>query len=84
MELVVNLMAFMVYFCAMRGNKEKALVGKLQAVSLYHEHWMGLSLPFGHVRIKAVRQGIKRTYVEAGNQPKVRRPLTWEMIRSRS
>ena len=34
-------------------------------------------------KIVAVRKGIKRAHVEAGNQTRVRRPLTREMIRVR-
>ena len=49
-------------------------------MNLYHEQWVGLPLPLQHFRIKAVRNGIKRAHVEAGNQTRVRRPLTWEMI----
>lgn len=28
-----------------------------------------------------MRQGINRSHVEAGNQPNVRRPLPWEMVK---
>ena len=31
--------------------------------------------------IKAVNRGIKRAHVEVGNQTRVKRPLTWKMIR---
>ena len=81
MELVDELTVFMAYCCAVRGNKEGSIMGKRQAVNFYHEQWMSLSLPLGHIRVKAGRQGIKRIHVEDGNQPKSRRPFTWEMVK---
>ena len=57
------------------------MAGKLVAVNLYHEQWVGVSLPLQHFRIKAVKKGIKRAHVEAGNQTWARRPLAWEMIK---
>lgn len=80
-ELVDDLMLFMAYCCAVRGNKEGTIMEKLQAVNFYHGQWVDLSLPLDHFRIKAVRQGIKRAYVEVGNQPRLRRPLTWEPVK---
>ena len=78
---LVDLAELMTYYCAERKNKEVPVAGKLVAVNVYHEQWVGLPLPLQHFRIKAVRKGIKRAHVEALNQMRVRRPLTWDMIR---
>ena len=80
-ELVDELTEFMAYCCAERKNKEATAAGKLMAVKFYHGLWVGLSLPLQHLRINSVRKGIKRAHVEALNQMRVRRPLTWDMIR---
>ena len=80
-ELVEELTEFMAYCCAERKNEEATVAGKLITVNFYHEQWVGLSSPLQHVRIKAVKNGIKRAQVEARNQTRVSRPLTWEMIR---
>ena len=72
---------FMSYSCAEKQEKEATVAEKLEAVNFYHEQGVGLSLPVQHVRIKAARKGIKTAHMEAGNQTRVRRPLTWEMIR---
>ena len=41
----------------------------------------GLSLPLGHAKVKTVKKGIKKANVDAGNQPKLRGLLRWEMIK---
>ena len=63
---LVDLAELMTYYCAERKNKEVPVAGKLVAVNVYHEQWVGLPLPLQHFRIKAVRKGIKRVHVEAG------------------
>lgn len=80
-ELVDELTAFMAYCCTVRGNNEGTMMGKLQAVTFYHEQWVGLSRPLGHFRVKAVRQGIQKVHTKVGNQPKSWRSLTWELVK---
>ena len=71
-ELVEELVEFMAYCCAVRGNKETTVAGKMVAVNFSHEQWVGLSLPLNHFRIKAVREGIKRAHVDGGTQQRGR------------
>ena len=80
MELVGELVEFMGYCCAGKGNKESTIVGKLVAINFYHEQFVGMSVPMGNPLIRSVRQGIKRAHVEMGSQQRVRRPLTWGML----
>ena len=80
-ELVDELMEFVGYCCMERKNKHVTVAAKLIAMIFYHELWVGLSLPLHHFRIKAVRKGVKKAHVEAGNQTRVRRPLAGEMTR---
>lgn len=59
MKLMDNLTSFMAYWTtyAVRGNEEGTKMEKLQAViSMTLKHWMSLTLPLGHFRVKALRQ----------------------------
>ena len=80
-KLVDERTEFMACCCADRENKEAIVAGKLMAANAYHEQWIALSKRPQHVRIKSVIKGIKRVCVEAGNQVRVTKPLTWEVIR---
>ena len=79
-EMAAELVQCMALRCAVIRNKEAPMAGKPVAVSLYHEQWVGLSLPIVHVRARVVRQGVKRVHVVSGNQQRLRRPLTWGIL----
>ena len=68
------------YCCAGKGSKESILPGKLLAINLYREQFLGLSVSMSNPLIRSVGRGIKRARVEMGGQQKVRRPLTWGML----
>lgn len=53
------------------GEQRRYHNWKHQAVNFYHEQWTCLSLPVGHFRVRAVRQGIERARVEAGKEAKM-------------
>ena len=65
-ETVEELAQCMAICCAVKRNKEAAVAGKLVTVHFYHEQWVRPSLPISHVRVRAVRQGIKRRVRRAG------------------
>ena len=75
-ELVEELAEVMTYCCAERKNKEASGAGNMVTVNVYHERWVEMPLPLQHFRIKVVRKGIKRAHADAGNQARVRRPLS--------
>ena len=79
-EMVEELVQYMAFCFAVKRNKEATVAGKLVEVKFYREQWGGLSLPINHVRVRAVRQGIKRAHVESGSQQRLRRPLTRRML----
>ena len=79
-ELAVELAEFMGYCWADKGNKETTISGKLVAINLYHEQFVGLSMPLGNPLIRSVKQGNKRAHVEKGTEQRMRRPLTWGML----
>ena len=45
LEVVDELAEYMAYCCAVRGNRESKVAGKLVVVNFFHEQWMGKSLP---------------------------------------
>ena len=80
--LADELAEIVAYCCAERKNKEAIVVGKLMVVNFYYEQWgRRLSLPRKQFRIEDVEKRFKRALVEGENHARVRRPLTWEMIR---
>ena len=64
-----------------KRREESTIVGKLVAINFYHEQFVGLSMLMNNPLIRSVRQGIERAHVEKGSQQRVRRPLTWGMLR---
>ena len=78
-ELAAELTEYIGYCCARKGSKESIIAGKLVAVQLYHEQFVGLSSPLSNPLISSGKQGINRAHVEKGTQQRVRRPLTWGM-----
>ena len=67
-EIVEELVQYIAFCCAVKRNKDATVAGKLVAVNVCHEQWVGLSLPINHVRVRAVRQEIKRAHVGSGSQ----------------
>ena len=70
-------MEFMVDCSADRKGATVAVKGMGECLP---EQWVGLSLPLQHFRRRAARKGTKRVHVEVGNQTRVRRPLTGELL----
>ena len=56
LEVVDELAEYVAYCCAVRGNRESTVAGKLVAVKFFHEQWMGKMLPLNDFRIKAVKK----------------------------
>ena len=54
-ELAAEVTGVMGYCCASKGNKESTIAGKLVAVQLYHEQFVGLSFPLGKPLIRPVK-----------------------------
>ena len=67
--------------CAEKGNKETKIAGKLVTIMFCHEQFVGLSLPLDNPLIKSVKPGIERAHVEKSTQQRVRRSLTWGILR---
>ena len=76
-----DLAEYMTYCCAARGNGETMIAGNLVAGNFFHEQWVRRSLALDYLRIKAVKGGIKRAHVEGGTKQRVKKPLSWEMLK---
>ena len=48
LEVVDELAVYMAYCCAVQGNRESTVAGKMVAVNFFHEQWMGKSLPLNY------------------------------------
>ena len=82
MELVGELVEIMGYCCAKKRNKESTTYSRqVGGDYFYHEQFVGLSAPMNNPLIRSVTQGIKRAHAETGSQQRVRRPMTWGMLR---
>ena len=67
----------------LRGKEELGggYGGDIDGGYLYHEQWGGLSLPWKKFGINDVDKIVKRAPAEAENHARVKRPLTWEIMR---
>ena len=60
LDVVDELAEYMAYCCAIRGNRETTVAGKLVTVNFFHEQWVGRTLLSNYFQIKAVKEGKKR------------------------
>ena len=60
LDVVDELAEYMAYCCAIRGNRETTVAGKLVAVNFFREEWVGRTLLLNHFHIKAVEEGKNR------------------------
>lgn len=66
MEMVEERPKYMAYCCAVRGNRETAVAGKMVAVNFSMSN--GCRLPLNRFRIKAVTEGSRRALVVKATQ----------------
>ena len=77
---VVALTEFMALRCFTLKNQSTTIRGYLSAIKCYHKMFRGWELPKDHHMVVAVGKGIDRTYGRSDVRPKVRKPLTWDML----
>ena len=76
-EEIAQFMAFC-YFA--RQNKMATVAGKLVAVQYFHRR-VGVELPLKHFFVRQVRTGLARESTLHGRPSRVRRPISWEMLK---
>ena len=77
---VVALTEFMALRCFTFKNQNTTIRGYLSAIKYYHKIFGGCELPTYHHMVVAVGRGIYRAHGRSDVRPKVRKPLTWDML----
>ena len=77
---VVALTEFMTLRCFTFKNQSTAIRGYLSAIKYHHKMFGGWELPTDHNMVVAVERGIDRAHRRSDVRPKVRKPLTWDML----
>ena len=80
-EAVAREMAkYMSHLYFSRGNKASTVEGKLVAVQHFHRR-VGIELPMKHFIIKSVKAGIARESALKGEPQRIRRPMSWVILK---
>ena len=66
--------------CFVHKNQSGTVRGYLAAIKHFHKMSAGWELPTSHCMIVAVGKGVDRAYGKSEVRPKVRKPLSWEML----
>ena len=77
---VTELTKFMASRCFVHKNQSGTVRGYLAAIKHFHKMYKGWELPTSHCMIVAVGKGIDRAHGKTDVRPKVRKPLTWQML----
>ena len=77
---VTALTRFMASRCFVHKNQSGTVRGYLAAIKHFHKMFAGWELPTSHCMIVAVGKGIDRAHGKSEARPKVRKPLTSEML----
>jgi hypothetical protein len=71
---------YMAHLYFSRGNKPSTVEGKLVAVQHFHRR-VGIELPMKHFIVKSVKAGIARESALKGEPQRIRRPISWVMLK---
>ena len=79
-EAVRELTTFMSYRCFVSKNQSQTVRGYLSAIKFFHKMYAGWELPTTHCMVIAVGKGIDRVQGKGDVKPRVRKPLSWDML----
>lgn len=71
---------FMAYLFFARKNKMSTVAGKLVAIQYFHRK-AGIELPMKDSYLRQVKSGLARESAIHGGMPRIRRPVSWVMIK---
>ena len=71
---------FMALRCFASKNQSQTIRGYLAAIKYCHKMFAGWELPTSHCMVLAVGKGIDRAHGKSDVRPRVRMPLTWNML----
>ena len=77
---VTELTKFMALRCLSFKNQSQTIRGYLAAIKYFHRMFEGWELPTSHCMVTAVGKGIDRAHGKSEVRPKVRKPLSWELL----
>lgn len=77
---VKELTKFMALRCFSFKNQSQTVRGYLAAIKYFHRMFEGWELPTSHCMVTAVGKGIDRAHGKSEVRPKVRKPLSWELL----
>jgi len=77
---VRELSVFMACRCFGHKNQSQTIRGYLSAVKYFHKMHAGWELPTSHFQILAMLKTIDRVHANTQTKPKVRNPLSWDML----
>ena len=70
----------MSYRCFVFKNQSQTVRGYLSAIKFFHKMYAGWELPTTHCMVLAVGKGIDRVQGKGDVKPRVRKPLSWDML----
>ena len=79
-EVAKEIAKYMAHLYFSRGNKASTVEGKLVAVQHFHRR-VGIELPMKHFIVKSVKAGIARESALKGEPQRIRRPISWDMLK---
>ena len=79
-EAVRELTTFMSYRCFVFKNQSQTVRGYLSAIKFFHKMYAGWELHTTHCMVLAVGKGIDRVQGKGDVKPRVRKPLSWDML----
>ena len=71
---------FAAWCCASQDNQAGSISSKLAAIQYFHRVDVGIELSIRSPLIKSVLQGISRSHTLAGTRPRVRLPISWDVL----
>ena len=74
------LVDFPAWCCASQDNYAGSISSKLAAIQYLHRVDVGIELSTGSPLIERVLQGISRSHTLARTRPRVRLPISWDML----
>lgn len=75
-----RLTKFMALRCFTFENQSQIIRGYLSAMKYFHRMLGGWELPTSHCMVAAVGKEIDRAHGKSEIHPKVRKPLTWDLL----
>lgn len=66
--------------CFVHKNQSTTIRGYLSAIKYFHKLFADWELPTDHFQIKASLKTIDRAHANSQTKPRVRKPLSWEML----